>query len=315
LFLSIGKGWEGHYAALRYLWGKVNVLPLHATTSSNIGTRRWQINDMILPETFSDVIFACRHSGIRFLWIDSVCTIQNSAEDWKTQSAQMGDIYSKTILTISAAHDTDSNSNLFSERSSWKTKPCQLDFSTKATMGKYIKGRPITVYQNDKTYEDGNLDRRDWACQEKYLSSQMLRFSSARMHWICSTRSASESRPTGFPPDKKFEFGRFMKDNKSSTPWQQGNFCYYMCWCGILEQYSKCLFTYESDRIIALSGLASRCQLLLGDEYITGLWKEDLVRSLLFVQLSANMTVFLKKTILRQLAFLLGPGHPRQDEE
>jgi hypothetical protein len=79
-FLRESKGKEAPYIALSYCWG---TLPTVTTTSSTIQER---INGMALeslPQTYIDAVKICRKLGIRYLWIDALCIVQDSIEDWK----------------------------------------------------------------------------------------------------------------------------------------------------------------------------------------------------------------------------------------
>jgi hypothetical protein len=44
-------------------------------------------------------------------------------------------------------------------------------------------------------------------------------------------------------------------------------------WHSVVEVYSKLDLTYQSDKLPALSGLAKVLQLLVGGQYLAGLWK------------------------------------------
>jgi hypothetical protein len=44
----------------------------------------------------------CRSLSVRYLWIDSLCIIQDSKEDWAREAANMAYVYSNSYLTISA---------------------------------------------------------------------------------------------------------------------------------------------------------------------------------------------------------------------
>lgn len=54
------------------------------------------------PATFYDAIRVTRMLGVQYLWIDSLCIIQNDARDWQIESSRMGDVYRNAYLTIAA---------------------------------------------------------------------------------------------------------------------------------------------------------------------------------------------------------------------
>jgi hypothetical protein len=83
------------YAALSHCWG---LYPLLTTTTSNISSHssrppgRSGIPLSSLPRTFRDAILIKRALGLRYLWIDSLCIIQDSDVDWEREWALMGEI-------------------------------------------------------------------------------------------------------------------------------------------------------------------------------------------------------------------------------
>ncbi|KAH7349040.1 heterokaryon incompatibility protein-domain-containing protein, partial [Pyrenochaeta sp. MPI-SDFR-AT-0127] len=89
----------GRYVALSHCWGsKAN--PTLTTTENYEG----YIKEIPLPlsKTFMDAIHVVRALGVRYLWIDSVCIIQDSPKDWSEQAPQMATIYGNAYCTISA---------------------------------------------------------------------------------------------------------------------------------------------------------------------------------------------------------------------
>ena len=69
-----------------------------------------------LPETFRDAIVITRRLGIRYLWIDYLCIIQDDPQDWEREASKMADVYRNSYLTISAAASADSSSGCFPAR-------------------------------------------------------------------------------------------------------------------------------------------------------------------------------------------------------
>jgi Heterokaryon incompatibility protein (HET) len=82
-----------------------------------------------LPRTFQDAIMAVREFNIRYIWIDSLCIIQDSDEDWKFEAAQMDVVYRNAIYNIAATKGTDSESGLFTERKPFSLHPIHVDLN------------------------------------------------------------------------------------------------------------------------------------------------------------------------------------------
>ena len=280
IFLSVGEDWVGSYAALSYCWGKPGTQDNYLTTTKNLELRQEAVDTRTFPKTFTDAIVVCRYLGIRFLWIDSLCIVQYNESDWQTQSERMGDIYSNAALIISAAVGEDSYAGLFVDRDPRKTYPCTVNVQYPKEDGVIRKGAFLMChdwYMPEPVY----LDTRGWTFQEKYLSPRTLSFSKTEMYWTCASKTASEGLPMGLIPlNNKSDFDRYIKmdanGNFSSRVHMRQRFQW---WYQTMEIYSHRTFTHESDRLIALAGLASRFQ-TLGDEFLYGLWKSDLAHGL-----------------------------------
>lgn len=280
IFLSVGEDRIGSYAALSYCWGKSERQRKYLTTDENLKQRQEAVDISTFPKTFTDAIVVCRHLGIRFLWIDSLCIVQGNESDWQTQSERMGDIYSNATLTISAAVGEDSHSGLFVDRDPRKTYPCTLNLQYPNEDGVIGKGAFLACRDLDWP-EAAYLDTRGWTFQEKYLSPRNISFFKTEMYWTCASSNASEGLPMGlYPSNNKSDFDKYIKMNaKGALSTQVDMVQKYRWWYRAMEIYSYRIFTHDSDRLMALAGLASIFQ-RPDDEFLYGLWKSDLVHGL-----------------------------------
>lgn len=89
------------YACLSYCWGPKQS-PIQ-TLSSNLADFQREIPWAQLSKTFQDAVDICRRLDISHLWLDSLCIIQDSPDDWSEQSVLMADIYQNALITIAAA--------------------------------------------------------------------------------------------------------------------------------------------------------------------------------------------------------------------
>jgi hypothetical protein len=91
---------RGPYIALSHCWGLVTPL---RTTTTNYGDHARGIKVSSLPKTFRDAVTVAQHFGVEYLWIDSLCIIQDSTQDWERECPQMSNIYSNSVLTRSVS--------------------------------------------------------------------------------------------------------------------------------------------------------------------------------------------------------------------
>ncbi|KAK3325067.1 heterokaryon incompatibility protein-domain-containing protein [Apodospora peruviana] len=54
------------------------------------------------PKVYQDAVSVVRQLGVRYLWIDSLCIIQDHIKDWIEQAALMDRTYSRGLLNLAA---------------------------------------------------------------------------------------------------------------------------------------------------------------------------------------------------------------------
>ncbi|KAI3320627.1 HET-domain-containing protein [Xylariaceae sp. AK1471] len=244
---------RAHYVALSHCWG--NYHPLRALLS-NRQTLMEGISFSQLSAVFQDAIQVCLAMGIDYLWIDSLCIIQNDKEDWEQESAKMSDYFVNAIFTISASFSKDGSVPFLRQRPEvWRPQYYQYVESSR---------RPINVVSqrtarvggylstNRQAIEDGDvLTTQAWTFQEGLLSK-------GRKPSINSADQLCNRELSGLGKDA------------------------FKLWRSLIGQFSSRDLTYPTDCLPALSGVATKFQRQLNSEYIAGLWKGDLPVSLIW---------------------------------
>ncbi|KAK0724578.1 heterokaryon incompatibility protein-domain-containing protein, partial [Lasiosphaeris hirsuta] len=105
-----GKNCRGPYVALSHVWGRSRVI---TTQISNIEQRHTGISLESLSKTFRDAVHAARQLLVPYLWIDSLCIIQDSGVDWSAEAAKMGEYYANAMFTISAVSASSGHCGIF----------------------------------------------------------------------------------------------------------------------------------------------------------------------------------------------------------
>ena len=100
------------YITFPHWWDKI-MNGQHIMTKSNIDPRYVGIRVNELPLNFIRAVQITQRLGIRYLWIDSLCIIQDSAEDWRRESVKMGPINQGAFLKIFANMGGDSTYGCF----------------------------------------------------------------------------------------------------------------------------------------------------------------------------------------------------------
>ncbi len=145
------------------------------------------------PKTFRHAILLIHCLGIRFLWIDSLCIIQNDVTDWQLEGSRIAQVYGYTSLTISATNSDDDSKRFLNRRpfiyGSLKIKP-----TTRHSSIVYLHRKALSPSCSIEP-----LDRRGWTLQEQCLSRRTVRFCQSEMVWICRQQIRHESGPSKIP--------------------------------------------------------------------------------------------------------------------
>jgi hypothetical protein len=130
------QGKTFQYAALSHCWGTG---PQLTTTKSNWTKLTVNVSFNALPPLFQDAVIITRQLGLRYIWIDSLCIIQDSLRDWETESSKMGSIYQNSYITISATNSGDGSARCLAERQ----KPVKIPYENTTKKEFAIRARRI----------------------------------------------------------------------------------------------------------------------------------------------------------------------------
>jgi hypothetical protein len=110
--LHESRGETSTYAALSHRWGDEQ--PLRLLLENHADFQRC-IAWSALPKTFQHAIIFARKLGIQFIWIDSLCIVQDSKKDWLEQSGKMAAIYENATITLAATTSEGGRAGMFTE--------------------------------------------------------------------------------------------------------------------------------------------------------------------------------------------------------
>ncbi|PQE07267.1 heterokaryon incompatibility protein [Rutstroemia sp. NJR-2017a BVV2] len=284
-----GANTRGNYAALSHCWGSSDNQPLK-TTDETLTLRQQGMKDEELPKTFRDAVQVCRELGIKYLWIDSLCIIQDqdSQEDWAREAPKMGDVYGNSVLTIFATASADSSEGLFRNRLGLGISPCPIGLSGQ----QYIVVRHPTF---EKSSDPGDLgisyfhplNHRGWVLQEQVLSRRSLVFTPDYIIWRCASMSTNEMYTSGIQhnPYVGMDIYRLLHcliNNIVGVGRRKPDINIYASWYRMIENFTSRKLTYQDDRLPAIAGLAKKFAAIANGNYYAGLWRGDLFIGLLW---------------------------------
>lgn len=267
-------GEKDHYVTLSHCWGPGGIKFL--LKKANIKQLQKSIHTESLPRSFQDAIAITRRLGFRFLWIDAICIIQDSVEDWACESSIMSDIYRNGIVMISATAASDSQHGILRPR----------DYLRSPRLGRH---KEILFQLNcDSQHSNEPLHKRGWCLQERIMAPRILHFGNLQLEWECVSQCWAEN--SGFADRKKSKQDEVLTSRSSSMPFiwppkpglgkggqQTGRLAaFYEC----IREYTKRELSIRSDKLPAFSGLASAFHTPELGIYLAGLWEKDLIYGL-----------------------------------
>ncbi|KAE9374212.1 HET-domain-containing protein [Stipitochalara longipes BDJ] len=266
---------DAPYMTLSYRWGHDPTLLL---LRSNIDKLRAGSPICDLPPTFRDFIAVARRFSVRHVWIDALCIIQDSMEDWELEAPTMRYVYANSVCNVAALASRDPGGGLFRERDPETLKPAHVSTSL-------FSDKPQSYYMFDcnrwrHEVQKGPLHKRGWVYQERLLAPRVLYFGSKEVFWECFTTTNSEFEALSniISATKSTKVRRF-DDSERNSGVKSGQMSHELVelWMEQVQEYSGCIFTKPSDKLIAFSGIAKLFQHSTNDVYIAGMWKSRLV--------------------------------------
>ncbi|KAJ4988919.1 TOL [Stagonosporopsis vannaccii] len=257
---TVGK--RGRYAALSHCWGGVQNHPPMATRA-NISRYQAGISVLELPQTFQDAVKATFRLGLVYLWIDSLCIIQDDVSDWEREAHYMSSVYGNAYVTLAASHARNSKGGLFFPRPKVKQAPV-VSIPIIADGRGAPDGELVLATTHFGPFEYGLpgyglLGSRAWCYQEEILSRRLIWFTYTNVIWDCNKGAVTE---TGLRI--------FNVRHETTTPGSSDRF---KNWQRIVQFYSTRSLSFAKDRPVAIHGLVERAkQWYQHSEYHHGIW-------------------------------------------
>ena len=221
----------------------------------------------ILPTAFQDAIGVTRAFQIRWLWIDCLCILQDSKDDFQVQAGLMYQVYGNSYYNLSATGAIDNHQSLFVSRAKSDLEPPRVQLRSNNSKHDY-RLLHETLFRHSVL--GAPVNERGWVVQERLLSPRVLHFARQQLFWECREHTACELFPDGLPDrldhNSKRLFDEFLRNSrllKNLGPLQ--------AWTTVVEVYARCGLTNPDDKLIAIAGVAARMRSLSQeDRYLRG---------------------------------------------
>lgn len=295
LHLTETNGATGRYIALSHCWG--GFMGCRSTTA-NLTERAQGIKYRELPQTFKDAVYCALQLDVQFIWIDPLCIIQDDPQDWAQESAKMSQIYSDAYLVLAAA-SADADDKGFLTTPDVLERGVGLESQAGSGQDDIVMHR--WRFAPDSDWSDGPkpnsgidigpLSTRAWTLQETLLARRCVGFNKRQIAWECHSlidceRDHLHKAESSQKSQKDWLY--VISDGLSGTVTRglhharpltnlQDTSTFCLEWhLMLVPNYTRRMLTLAEDKLPAVSALASIIAKSSGDEYIAGLWRNDI---------------------------------------
>jgi Heterokaryon incompatibility protein (HET) len=257
---------DARYVALSYVWGGPQ--PFRNTRARETELREphsISVSSKKIPKTIRDAIQVVAALGEVYLWVDSLCIVQDDMRKKATQIANMGNVYSQALLTIVAAYGDNADAGLPGVQS-FSRKTVQ---HTEKVQGMTLANR--LAYLED-TVTGSVWNSRGWTFQEGQLSKRCLFFSETQVYFRCNRATCMEDsglRDVAFRAQ-----GNYTIRTERHPIWNN--------YRRAVENFTKRSLTFEADIENAFQGMASLLQPAFKGDFLFGLPETELDVALLW---------------------------------
>lgn len=131
------------YATLSHCWGETHEPQLNTRTSDRL---RKGIAIKDLPKLFHDTVILVKKLGIPYLWIDSLCIQQDSADDRHREASKMGSVYYNANLYVAASAGKNNSSSILEQHP--KDWPQPLMYDNLVIQAEFLMATSIVKHQS-----------------------------------------------------------------------------------------------------------------------------------------------------------------------
>lgn len=276
-----GSGREALYTTLSHCWGERGPsIKLDKATYKQLTTVGVDFAD--LPRTYQDTIHVTRQleKSIKYIWIDSLCIVQDDLADWHTEAHQMLSVYGSSYLNICAKHAADATEGCFIDVD--VDGPPHTSYSIPGT-DVIIREVPRPTHHDhgvhhvDSQPNPQPLLKRGWVLQECLLAPRLVYFDRHELLWECEASKDCQCGALSTMIGFKQYWSSALAPGEISHMGKEHPIC---AWMKILPKYTSMRLTHETDRLVALVGVAQKLQQSNVGEYIAGMWWSNLERQM-----------------------------------
>ena len=278
------------YVALSYVWGSQAQRLTLSRANHKVLSKKGAINLGEISRTISDAAVVVDMLGERYLWVDALCIMQDDQDDLAEQIPVMGQIYSRSLVTIMAAASIDSNSGLPGVSTQARSvqrisEPLNGGVLLRTCTPKDRQESEDVGWSEPKNYlKNSKWDTRGWTFQEKVLSRRCLFFMEEQVYWECQRASWCEETCLETSPEYRFSWEvpnlDFFSDREFPVGKKMAGDDVIWAYSRLIKEYTSRTLTCGEDTYSAFSGLVHILEDLTGAKIFQGLHESEFNRCL-----------------------------------
>jgi hypothetical protein len=242
------------YCALSYVWGSVRQ-PLLTSSNRDKSESKDFLKTLGLPKTILAAMALCREIECPFLWVDSLCIVQDSEADKHHQINSMADVYSQSFLAIIAATGDDSNAGL----APYGGRNSKISYLIRRTSkGSFVASSSPQIAA--EAIATSVWASRGWTLQEYALSRRVLFFTGSYVFMRCERGLWCEDFGLGFSNcfDEDLKWDLPLPPYYRRTPDPDRH--YSSTFSQMLAQFVRRKLRDEEDILNAFNGILTRME-------------------------------------------------------
>ncbi|KAI1214282.1 heterokaryon incompatibility protein-domain-containing protein [Annulohypoxylon truncatum] len=284
VFLENTHGKVEPFAALSYCWGGDQACK---TTKARMESGELRLPYEKLARSVQDAVKVVPRLGLKYLWVDALCIIQDDENDKIEQIADMPRIYNQACVTIVAAKSDRASSGFLNDIDLIKNTRLAVKLPFRCPDQHGTLGSAYITYIEGR-HEPAPIHDRAWTLQERYLSNRFLEFDKTQMRWTCASSGNKDSYCDGWKregsveaPTQVIYIYRELQQDLEEMASRGSSAEWIADWIGsrwetIVHHYTPRKLSVLTDRPLAVSGIAQVFASHFRDDYLAGLWKSTL---------------------------------------
>ncbi|EFX01376.1 tol-like protein [Grosmannia clavigera kw1407] len=282
------RGLIVQYVALSYCWGGEQELK---TTAAVLPRFKESLPAFAkLPATIQDAVRVTHELGLRHLFVDAFCIVQDDGDDMQQQIAQMPAIYSEAVVTVIASRAASVADGFLQKRPSSLPDTDEERYEAAFQLPMRCAGGDLdSVVLLRLAYKGLTTDpiyTRAWTMQEQLLATRIIAYNHNHTRWGCwSAHTPTDGWIQAGGGDdfvQAWEPAVFRAPSLSSGPPVRPDVeTVRYGWRRLVMQYTSRSLSFPGDKLPAIAAAAVRVgEALRQDDYVAGLWKSSLIHDL-----------------------------------